>query len=157
MEKSWLICDLRLCATYFDPFYYFISPTNPFREVLKNAMNFGKGAWNPEWLKLFFSATFAISFLVTNHTCIMAQAILVWIYFHDSQSTYIVLIFNGDLNYCFLLRWFLKWLWQQWCRVYLVEQIQWKLMWICRSWAEWCLPAWVFSLHWAWHTCAMFK
>lgn len=113
--------------------------------------------WNYSFLPHLLSH---FSWLISHsliHTCIMAQAILVWIYFHDSQSTYIVLIFNGDLNYCFLLRWFLKWLWQQWCRVYLVEQIQWKLMWICRSWAEWCLPAWVSSLHWASHTCAMFK
>lgn len=69
------------------------------------------------------------------YTCIIAQAMLVWIYCHDFQSIYIVLIFNGDLNYCLFLRWLLKWLWQRWCRVYLVEQIWWKLVWICRSWA----------------------
>lgn len=92
-----------------------------------------------------------------NSHLYQAQGMLVWIYGYDFQSISIVSIFNSDFNYCLFLRCLLKWLWQQWCRIYLVKQIRWKLVCICRNCAVWCPPEWVFSLPWAWHTYAVLR
>lgn len=163
MENSWLICDLMLSMLriliHFTTLFHQPSLAGKSWKTQRTLAKEPEilNDWNCSFLPHLPSH---FSWLISHsliHTCIMAQAMLAWICCYYFQSIYIVLIFNGDLNYCLFLRWLLKWLWQQWCRVYLAEQIRWKLVWICRSWAEWHLPAWVFSLHWAQHTYAMFR